>query len=111
MIQLGQGMVIIKNNFESLNIIITYDFKFFLVMCFVGPLANGIPSEIKGYWAAKERFGNPDMPWRSLFQPTIDMCRNGVTISWYLDIRLTAYEDSVREDPGLRSDTMRFVFL
>ena len=43
----------------------------------LGPKSAGVPGEIKGYWEAKSRFGNPDISWSELLQPTIDICNNG----------------------------------
>ena len=43
----------------------------------MGPKSAGVPGEIKGYWEAKSRFGNPDISWSELLQPTIDICNNG----------------------------------
>ena len=37
---------------------------------------------VTGYWAAKQKFGNSSISWSRLMQPTIDMCRNGITVSW-----------------------------
>ncbi len=28
------------------------------------------------------RYGNPNITWARLVQPTVDMCRNGITVSW-----------------------------
>ena len=41
-----------------------------------------MPGQVRGYFEAKQRFGNPDISWESLVQPAIDMARNGVTVSW-----------------------------
>ena len=32
----------------------------------LGPLAAGVPGELLGLWEAKQRFGNPDVPWTDL---------------------------------------------
>ena len=67
-----------------------------------GPLAMGIPGEIKGYWEAKQRYGNPSITWASLIQPTIDMCRNGITVSFSMWEALTSKSDEIKNDVGLR---------
>ena len=36
-----------------------------------------MPGEVAGYWAAKQRFGNPALAWAELVQPAIEMCNNG----------------------------------
>ena len=40
----------------------------------LGGLAVAVPGEIMGYYEAKERFGNPDIPMKELMEPTIRMC-------------------------------------
>ena len=67
-----------------------------------GPMASGIPGEIMGYWAAKEAYGNPDVSWASLFQPAIDMCRNGVEVGWSLAGALASQAEVIKADKGLR---------
>ena len=43
----------------------------------MGPRSAAVPGEVKGYWEAKRRFGNPDISWKQLIQPSIDLCNNG----------------------------------
>jgi len=47
-----------------------------------GALAVAVPGEIAGYWEARRLYGNQSLSWRRLMQPTIDMCRNGIPVSW-----------------------------
>lgn len=49
-----------------------------------GPMSIAIPSELKGYGALYDRYGR--LPWRTLIQPTIDLCRNGFELSTFLDL-------------------------
>ncbi|GLV46802.1 uncharacterized protein CBL_20949 [Carabus blaptoides fortunei] len=44
-----------------------------------GALAVGVPGELRGYWAAHQRFGK--LPWRSLVEPSIKLCENGYNMS------------------------------
>ncbi|KAJ2949214.1 hypothetical protein O0L34_g6160 [Tuta absoluta] len=44
-----------------------------------GPLAVAVPGELRGMWAAYQRWGK--LPWASLIAPTIQMCEDGFTIS------------------------------
>ena len=68
----------------------------------IGPLAAAIPGEVKGYAAAKERYGNPDISWQRLVQPSVDMCRSGVEVSESLAYALHQRRVAVMNDPGLR---------
>ena len=47
-----------------------------------GGLSVGVPGEIAGYWEARRKYGNQDISWRRIIQPTIDMCRQGIPVSW-----------------------------
>jgi len=62
-----------------------------------------VPGEVKGYWEAKERYGNPDISWASLVKPAIDMCRNGVKVSAHLFKALSKKENDILDDPGMKS--------
>ncbi len=63
-----------------------------------GPKAAAIPGEILGYYEAKTRFGNPDVTWESLLQPTIDMCRDGVEVGYALADALNFASDIIKND-------------
>jgi gamma-glutamyltranspeptidase/glutathione hydrolase/leukotriene-C4 hydrolase len=59
-----------------------------------------VPSEVLGYYEAWRRFGR--LPWRRLFQPTIDMCRNGYAVSPSLAQRIDFRLDLIAATPSLR---------
>ena len=40
-----------------------------------------VPGEVAGYWAARQRFGNPDISWSRIMQPSIDLAREGIPVS------------------------------
>lgn len=67
-----------------------------------GPLAMAVPGEIRGYYEAKKRFGNPNVTWMSLIQPSIDMARNGIKVSWSQLKYLKMQKDKILADPGMR---------
>ncbi|XP_023326007.1 glutathione hydrolase 1 proenzyme [Eurytemora carolleeae] len=69
----------------------------------LGPLAAGVPGEVMGLWEAKQRLGNPNIPWSDLIQPSINLCRNGITISAHAANAMNITKSSWKEDPGMRS--------
>ncbi|KAK9679351.1 hypothetical protein QE152_g40097 [Popillia japonica] len=62
-----------------------------------GPLAVGVPGELKGYWAAYKRFGK--LPWKDLIQPSIDLCEQGYKIT------LSQYDSLVTDEENIKKDT------
>jgi gamma-glutamyltranspeptidase / glutathione hydrolase len=66
-----------------------------------GPLSFAIPSAVRGYALAIERFGR--MPWRDLLAPAIGLARSGLPVDWFTTIKVAAtaadlrrYEESRR---------------
>ena len=57
---------------------------YFLLLIFSskGPLAVAVPGEIKGYYKAKELFGNPSVSWESLIRPSINLAREGIPVTF-----------------------------
>ncbi len=51
-----------------------------------GPLAFAIPSSVRGYAAAVERFGR--MPWRELVAPAVALARNGIPVDWFTTVKV-----------------------
>ncbi|XP_060080228.1 glutathione hydrolase 1 proenzyme-like [Ylistrum balloti] len=66
-----------------------------------GGLSVAIPGEIKGYWEAWNLAGY--LPWAELFQPTIDLCRNGFVIGTSLAYHITAQEKYYARHPNLKA--------
>ncbi|KAM3939707.1 glutathione hydrolase 5 proenzyme [Leptodactylus fuscus] len=54
----------------------------------------GVPGELKGYEAAHKKYGR--LPWKALFQPTINLVKKGINVSYVLHkfINATANEIS-----------------
>lgn len=69
-----------------------------------GPLAIAIPGQVRGLYEAKQRYGNPDVSWASLIQPSIDMCLDGIEVGFSLAKEMVEAEEAIRNDPGLRYD-------
>src|SRR5258707_730755 len=66
-----------------------------------GPLSFAIPSTVRGYAAAVERFGRT--PWRDLVAPAAAAARAGLPVDWYVTLKTAnAAEDLRRYDESRR---------
>jgi gamma-glutamyltranspeptidase/glutathione hydrolase/leukotriene-C4 hydrolase len=65
-----------------------------------GGLAVAIPGEIRGYWAAHQKFGK--LSWRELFEPAIEMCREGIEVFKPSADALIANKQIIMDEPSLR---------
>uniref|UniRef100_A0A7N0TUA7 Glutathione hydrolase n=1 Tax=Kalanchoe fedtschenkoi TaxID=63787 RepID=A0A7N0TUA7_KALFE len=65
-----------------------------------GALAMGVPGEIAGLHEAWKRNGR--LPWKKLFQPAIELARNGFVVAPYLAKAIAQYEKMILSDPGLQ---------
>src|SRR6516165_9652055 len=66
-----------------------------------GPMSFTIPSAVRGYALALERFGR--MPWRELVMPAAALARAGLPVDWFTTLKvagaapdLRRYEESRR---------------
>ena len=59
-----------------------------------GPLAFAIPSAVRGYAAAVERFGR--MPWRELAAPAARLAREGLPVDWFTTVKVAAAAAELR---------------
>ncbi|KAK7794832.1 hypothetical protein R5R35_002136 [Gryllus longicercus] len=66
-----------------------------------GPLAVGVPGELKGYWEAHKRYGV--LPWKEVVMPAVEICKEGYNMTKHQSDFLNLYEDKIRKDPTLRS--------
>ncbi|XP_017481986.1 PREDICTED: gamma-glutamyltranspeptidase 1 [Rhagoletis zephyria] len=64
-----------------------------------GAIAAAVPSEIYGYWRLHEKYGK--LPWKSLFEPTIELCFKGIKVSKYLANVLNLYADRILNEPSM----------
>lgn len=74
--------------------------SYYISHCYVaGAISAAIPSEIYGYWQLHERYGQ--IPWKMLFEPTIDLCKNGFKVSKYLANALRLNEERVHKEESM----------
>ena len=69
-------------------------------MLLAGALSIGLMGEVKAAWELWEIYG--ELPWRELFQPAIQLARDGVNVTWALADAIATEEEAIRSDPGLR---------
>ena len=63
-----------------------------------------MPGELKGYWEAKQKYGNPNVTWASLIEPSIKMSREGIYTS-FSQAKVLKDEGKkaiMYKDPGMR---------
>lgn len=58
-----------------------------------------VPGELKGIWELHQRYGT--LPWRTLIQPSIDLCRNGHVVSRYFGDVLKLRESTIKSQASL----------
>lgn len=63
-------------------------------------LLIAVPGELKGYWMLHQRYGK--LEWKTLVQPTVDLCRKGHLVSGYLDRILRSTQRKILAEPSLR---------
>jgi len=59
-----------------------------------GPLSFAIPSAVRGYALAVERFGR--LPWRELIQPAIGLARTGLPVDWFTTVKVASAATDLR---------------
>jgi gamma-glutamyltranspeptidase/glutathione hydrolase len=69
-----------------------------------GPLSFMIPSAVRGYEQAVERFGR--LPWRDLVAPAVALAREGLPVDWYVTLKVAAAASDLR-----RYDESRRIYL
>ncbi|XP_025200750.1 glutathione hydrolase 1 proenzyme-like isoform X3 [Melanaphis sacchari] len=66
-----------------------------------GGMAVAVPGELKGYSTIYDLYGR-GVSWKSLFEPTIKLCEEGMTISKRLAKNLYNHEELIKNDLLLR---------
>jgi gamma-glutamyltranspeptidase/glutathione hydrolase len=69
-----------------------------------GPLSFAIPSAVRGYALAVERFGRT--PWRDLVAPAVALARQGLPVDWWVTLKTASAAADLR-----RYDESRRVWL
>ncbi len=66
-----------------------------------GPLSFAVPSAVRGYALAVERFGRT--PWRDLLAPAVALAKQGLPVDWWVTVKTaSAAEDLRRYDESRR---------
>jgi gamma-glutamyltranspeptidase / glutathione hydrolase len=69
-----------------------------------GPLSFAIPSAVRGYALAVERFGRT--PWRDLVAPAVALAKQGLPVDWWVTLKTAAAAADLR-----RYDESRHIWL
>jgi len=77
---------------------------------YTGGLAVAVPGELKGYSTIYDLHGG-GVSWSSLFEPTIQLCKEGMLISKILAISLKKNEELIKNDPMLRYNATLHYYL
>lgn len=77
----------------------------------LGGLAIAVPGELKGYSTIFKSYGSGKVSWKSLFEPTIELCENGIQISDRLEINMKNHEELIKNDPFLRYNEKKNITL
>ncbi|XP_044759064.1 glutathione hydrolase 1 proenzyme-like isoform X2 [Coccinella septempunctata] len=65
-----------------------------------GGLSSAVPGEICGYWELHKRFGR--LPWASLFEPAISLCRQGIPVTKITGEMLIKMRTLIMNSPTLK---------
>ncbi|CAF3485941.1 unnamed protein product [Rotaria sp. Silwood1] len=70
-------------------------------MSTIGGLSIGTPGELRAYSKAYSEFGG-GVSWKELFQPTIQLCREGIVITKIQATAINEVKADILKDPGMR---------
>ncbi|VDM59487.1 unnamed protein product [Angiostrongylus costaricensis] len=69
----------------------------------IGFRAVATPGELAGYWLAFSQYGSGRVSWKDLILPSVQLCREGVPVSVFLDYVMKVKEAHFRESPTMKS--------
>ena len=61
-----------------------------------------MPSQVKGLWEAKQKYGNPQVSWQSLIQPSINLCLEGIPVTFSMAKSLQSKKEQIFKDTGMK---------
>ncbi|XP_034477501.1 scoloptoxin SSD14-like [Drosophila innubila] len=64
-----------------------------------GAIFAAVPSFIYGCWRLHDKYGK--LPWHTLLEPTIELCRNGIVVSKSLAGNLVRFEEIIMKEISL----------
>lgn len=70
----------------------------------IGGLSIAVPGELKGMWELHKKYGK--LPWKDIFQPVIQLCREGHEVTSYLATVLRMKKNDI-----LNTESLREVFV
>ena len=76
----------------------------FVTELWAGPAAIGVPGEVAGFLKEWKAYGKA--PWADLVQPSINLARNGFTVTPILADLIMANQQAIKDNNGLRYVTI-----
>ena len=86
---------------QLVRIYIKEKFRLNNLYFFKGGLAIAVPGELRAYKKAYDEFGG-GVSWKELFQPTIELCRNGFVVSASQAAAIKQTTPVILNNPALR---------
>lgn len=65
-----------------------------------GGMAVAIPGGIKGIWELHQKYGS--LPWMDLLKPNIELCREGISVTAYLERIFKGLEQRLMNETSMK---------